>query len=109
MSSPIETPGNSKANAREWILRVRATPKSSRDAIQGMHGSALKVSVQAPPENGKANDALRKLLARKLSLRTSQVELATGQTSRDKRFLISGLSREELESRVTELCEQEDS
>ena len=104
--SPIETTSGDKSRPQELILRVRATTKATRNAIQGRHGNAMKVSVQAPPENGKANKAIRKLLARKLDLRAAQVELKSGKTSRDKRFLIDGLNREELEARIAALLEE---
>ena len=81
-------------------LRVRATPKAARNAIQGLHEAALKVTVQAPPENGKANEAIRKLLAKVLGLRLAQVELKSGQSSRSKRFVIDGLTKQELEARI---------
>ena len=97
MTCPIDE------QAGTLVLRVRATPKASRNAIQGTHEDSLKVSVQAPPENGKANDAIRKLLAKALKLRPSQVELKSGKSSRDKRFQIEGLTRAELEERITKV------
>jgi uncharacterized protein YggU (UPF0235/DUF167 family) len=57
-----------------------------------VHGNALKVAVSAPPERGKANMAIARVLARALGLRPSQVTLAAGETSRDKRFRIDGLT-----------------
>jgi uncharacterized protein (TIGR00251 family) len=71
--------------------------------VQGEQGGALKVAVSAPPEDGRANQALVEALREALGVRRSQVELLSGQTSRDKRFLIRGVSRAELEKRVAAL------
>ncbi len=72
-------------------------------ACRASKREALKVAVMAPPQDGRANQALTETLRDVLGLKRSQVELIAGQTSRDKRFLIRGLTRAELESRLTEL------
>jgi uncharacterized protein (TIGR00251 family) len=83
-------------HAEGCVLPVRAQPGARRAGIQGEQNGALKVAVTAPPEDGRANAALAELLRDKLGLKRSQVELIAGQTSRDKRFLIRGLSGAEL-------------
>jgi uncharacterized protein (TIGR00251 family) len=85
------------------VLAVRAQPGAKRVGVQGEQGGALKVAVSAPPEDGRANQALVEVLRGVLGVRRSQVDLLSGQTSRDKRFLIRGLSRAELEKRVAAL------
>jgi uncharacterized protein (TIGR00251 family) len=82
------------------ILPVRAQPGARRSGVLGEHAGALKVAITAPPEDGRANKALAELLAKALILKRSQVKLWSGQTSRDKRYLIGGIRRAELESRV---------
>ena len=67
---------------------MRVTPKASRDRILDDDG-ALRVYVTAVPENGKANGAVQKLLAKALGLPKSRVVLIRGQTSRDKVFRIT--------------------
>ena len=59
--------------------------------------------MTAPPEQGRANRALAEALREALALKRSQVELLAGETGRDKRFLIRGLSREELLGRLAGL------
>ena len=59
--------------------------------------------MTAPPQDGRANQALVEELRKVLSIKRAQVELIGGQTSRDKRFLIRGLTRDELESRLATL------
>jgi uncharacterized protein (TIGR00251 family) len=76
------------------MLKVRLTPKSSRDAIVGVEefgGEAvLKARVRAVPEDGRANAALEKLIARWLKLPPSSVSVARGGTSRIKQIMIAG-------------------
>jgi uncharacterized protein (TIGR00251 family) len=90
-------------HAEGCILPVRAQPGARKAGVLGEQGGALKVAVTAPPEDGRANQALTEALRDLLGLKRSQVELLGGQTSRDKKFLIRGLSRAELERRVAGL------
>ena len=81
-------------HAEGFVLPVRAQPGAQGRRPGRAHG-ALKVAVTAPPEDGRANAALVELLREQLGLKRSQVELIAGPTSRDKRFLLRGLSRGE--------------
>jgi hypothetical protein len=90
-------------HAEGCVLSVRAQPGARRTGVQGEQAGALKVAVTAPAEDGRANQALVEELRKTLSVKRSQVELIGGQTSRDKRFLIRGLARVELEKRLTAL------
>src|SRR5581483_11058028 len=90
-------------HAEGCILPVRAQPGARKAGIVGEHGGALKVAVTAPPEDGRANQALVELLRDALSLKRSQVELIGGAGSRNKRFLIRGLGRPALEARLERL------
>ena len=65
-------------------LRLRVKPGARKNAILGVHGGALKVSVTAPPERGKANEAVVALLAKALDVPTSAVEIVAGEASKDK-------------------------
>src|SRR4051812_5279558 len=87
-------------HAEGCVLPVRAQPGAKRDGVQGEQNGALKVSVTAPPEDGRANQALVEVLREELGLKRSQVELLSGQTSRDKKFLIRGGDREALEAKL---------
>jgi uncharacterized protein (TIGR00251 family) len=78
-------------------LTVHLQPRASRDGIDGLHGDALKVKVTAPPLEGRANKALKKLLAEHLGIPPSQIAIIAGQRSREKLVQVSGLSRAELE------------
>jgi uncharacterized protein len=88
------------------VLPIRAQPGAKKTGVLGEQAGALKVAVTAPPQDGRANHALLEALRELLGLRRSQVELLGGETSRDKRFLIRGISRAELEARITRLLEE---
>ena len=76
------------------VLPVRAQPGARREGVHGEHNGALKVAVAAPPEDGKANQAILDVLRTALGLKRGQVELISGPTSRDKRILLRGVTRE---------------
>jgi uncharacterized protein (TIGR00251 family) len=90
-------------HAEGCVLPVRAQPGARRSGVQGEQAGALKVAVTAPPQDGRANEALVEALREALEVRRSQVELLSGATGRDKRFLIRGLTRAELERRIATL------
>ena len=66
------------------FLSCHVQPGAKRTAIAGVYGTALKISLAAPPVDGKANKELCVFLAKKLGLAKSAVTLVSGQTSRDK-------------------------
>ncbi|MGD0283941.1 MAG: DUF167 domain-containing protein [Dissulfurispiraceae bacterium] len=84
------------------ILPVRARPGSRRNEIRGEQDGMLKVCVTQSPEKGKANKAVVELMAKSLGLRKSQIELLSGETSHQKRFLIHGITPEELAQKLAE-------
>lgn len=88
-------------HAEGCLLAVRAQPGARRNGVTGEQAGALKVAVTAPPEDGRANAALAEALREWLGLKRSQVELAGGPTSRNKTFLIRGLTPDELKERVS--------
>ena len=65
-------------------VRLRVKAGARKTAIVGVHGGALKVSVAAAPERGKANRAVLKLLAEVLGLASSGVAIVSGKSSQDK-------------------------
>lgn len=68
-------------------IPVRVTPKASRDSVI-RDGDTLRITVTAPPDNGKANTAVQWILATALGIATSRLILKRGQTSRDKTFVV---------------------
>jgi uncharacterized protein (TIGR00251 family) len=70
---------------RELTLHLRVQPKASRDAFVGPYGeNAYKVTITAPPVEGKANRHLLKFLAKTFGIPVSQVKLLSGEGSRTK-------------------------
>lgn len=82
------------------ILTVRVVPRAARSEVQGIHGDALKIRLRAPPVEGKANRALIEFLAETLGVSKSAVEILTGDTSRNKRVLVRGVSLQQIEGLV---------
>ncbi len=78
------------------LLAVRIQPRASRNEIVRMEGGVLKIRLTAPPVDGAANEALVKFLSDVLGIAKSNVEIVSGQTSREKRIRISGMSEAEV-------------
>lgn len=80
--------------AIEVRIRVRLTPRASRDEVVGWQSDVLRVRVTAPPVEGRANEALERLLASALGLPKSAVRVVSGARGREKTVAIDGTSRE---------------
>jgi uncharacterized protein (TIGR00251 family) len=82
------------------ILSVRAQPGASKNAVRGEQNGMLKVSVTQIAEKGKANKAIIDVLVKSLGLRRSQIELIAGELQPQKRFLIRGITVDDLAARI---------
>lgn len=76
------------------VIDVRVQPGAKVSRVVGMHGDAVKIAVAAPPVDGKANTALITFLANLFRIRSAQVELLRGETSRAKAVRLRGVSVE---------------
>jgi uncharacterized protein (TIGR00251 family) len=92
-------------HAEGCLLPVRAQPGARKNAVLGEQAGALKVAVTAPPEDGRANQALIEALRAALGLKRSQVELVGGVKSRQKTFLIRGLQPAQLQAKLIALLD----
>jgi uncharacterized protein len=81
-------------------LRLRVSPGAGRAGIVGRHGDAWKVRVTAPPEDGRANEAVLRLLADTLSVPRADVTLVSGHSGRDKIVLLDGVGPAQIERRL---------
>jgi len=102
MLAVLKTSGPGPLSSKPWLqvadgiaLDVRLTPRSARDAIEGVERRddgrvVLKARVRAAPFEGQANDALCRLVAHELRLAARQVEITAGEGSRIKRLRIVG-------------------
>ena len=79
---------------------MRIAPRASRDAIGAMLGGELIVRVTAPPVDGRANEAVTRLLAKRLRVARGAVTIVRGQRSRRKLIEVRGLNEDELRSRL---------
>lgn len=70
------------------MLRVKVATKSSKNAIVGIRNGELLVSVTAVPENGKANEAIIKILSKSLKCAKTKIDLVSGSKSKNKLFRI---------------------
>ncbi len=86
------------------VLQVHVQPGSGRSAVVGRHGTALKVRVAAPPVGGRANAACAELLAEEFGLKSAQVELVGGDTSRSKTFTLTGVDVEEFRRHLEQVA-----
>jgi uncharacterized protein (TIGR00251 family) len=71
------------------ILNVKVIPRASKDSIQGILGDALKVRIQAPPVEGKANAHLVRFLSKHWGIPRASIEIISGGTGRNKRLRIT--------------------
>ncbi len=72
------------------LLRLRVSPGARNPGMAGLHGGALKLRVTEPPERGKANDGVIRLLSRALRIPAGQLSIVSGASSRDKRLAVAG-------------------
>jgi hypothetical protein len=96
-------------HSRGVILPVVAHPAAKRDGIFGARAGALRVAVTAPPEKGKANLAIQSVLAEALGCKSNTITLLSGETSRKKRFLIGGITADDLLRRLAPFMEEQGS
>lgn len=80
------------------VFAVRAIPRASKSEIVGEYEGAVKVRLASPPVDGAANAELIKLLAKRLGVPRSSVEIVSGETSRTKQLRIYGVTAEAVQS-----------
>lgn len=85
-------------------LSVRIVPRASRDVVIGMRGGALLVRVTAPPVDGAANEALIRVLARRIGVPKGMLRITTGRTSKLKVVEVAGLDEAEFLRRLSAIA-----
>ena len=88
-------------------VRLCVAPGATRAGVVGRHGDAWKVRVAAPPEAGRANDAVVLLLAETLALPRSAVTLVSGHSTRDKIVELTGVKPDDIERRLSSAAGKE--
>jgi uncharacterized protein (TIGR00251 family) len=84
-------------------LAVRVQPRARRDEIAGERAGALLVRVTAPPVEGRANEALCKLVAKRLKIAPGRVSVVRGAASRDKVVEVEGMDADELRGALADV------
>jgi uncharacterized protein len=85
------------------VLPVLAHPGAKRAGVFGERAGSLRVAVTTAPDKGKANVAIQSVLAVALGCKANQITLLSGETSRRKRFLIAGITPDQLARRLASL------
>ena len=84
-------------------LAVQVSPNARKSEIASFDGDALKIRLQAPPVDGKANEALVQFLAKKLRIPKKSIEITHGHTNKHKLLLIdAGMAPDDIEKKLTE-------
>ena len=86
------------------VVSVKVQPNSSKDRMAGKYAGQIKISVTVAPEKGKANKAVIKLFAKWLGIKSSDIQIISGKTSRDKELFIRNITEEDLYTLVSQTC-----
>jgi len=87
-------------NSNGVTFSIKVHPRAKKNAITGEVGDALKVSLTAPPVDGKANNACIEFFAKLLNVPRSSITIAAGHTSRNKVIRVTGLTSQQLRERL---------
>jgi len=98
--SRIQKSKPNEAGHEDTRIHVRLSPRSAQNAILGKEDGVYRIKVKAPPLEGRANKALIALIAKALRVPKRDVEISSGDKSRDKTLLIRGLTPKEVEERL---------
>jgi len=81
-------------------ISLRVVPRASKNEVSGVINGALKIRLQAPPVEGKANKALIKFLAKKFDTPQRNIAILSGNINRNKRVHITGVTEEEVRAEL---------
>lgn len=90
-----------KESVEGLLISIYVQPRSSRNAIIGLHQSSLKIKLTSPPVEGAANSMLIKFISSLLGIAKSNVLLASGDKSRHKVLLVKGCTKEDAIQKLT--------
>ncbi len=78
------------------VVSVKVQPNASKDRVVGEHADQIKIAVTVAPEKGKANKAVIKVLSKWLGVKSSDIQIISGENSRDKKVFIRNITPENL-------------
>jgi uncharacterized protein (TIGR00251 family) len=76
------------------VVSVKVQPNASKDRIIGEYAGQIKIAVTVAPEKGKANKAVIKVLSKWLGVKSSDIQIVSGETSREKKVFIENINEE---------------
>ncbi len=79
---------------------VKVMPRASKNQIAGIEGEVVKIRLNAPPVEGKANEALVAFLAENLGVPRAYIEIILGETSRRKVVRVRGVTTKQIEAKI---------
>ena len=82
------------------IFSIRVIPRAAKSGIAGEHDGVLKLRVASPPVDGAANAEVIKVLAKQFGVSKGDIEIVSGQTSKNKRIKIENLSQSMFEEKI---------
>jgi uncharacterized protein (TIGR00251 family) len=81
----------SNKEQKSLIISIKVEPRSSKSGISGYYGNALKVKLNSPPVEGKANKELIEVLAREFKISKKDIEIIRGEKSKNKIVRLNGI------------------
>lgn len=81
-----------RRDGADVVLEVRVQPRAARSELAGLHGERLRIRLQAPPVDGRANAALVGFVAGLFGIARARVTIEHGQAGRDKRLRLAGVA-----------------
>jgi len=91
-----------RASPGHVSFSIKVQPRARKNAITGVVGDSLKISLTAPPVDGKANQAVIEFLSEILKVPHASITIASGDTSRIKLIRVAGATKSAVEQRLTE-------
>lgn len=92
-----------KIRGNDIIIKVKIVPGSSKNKIIGAYNDALKISIAAPPVEGKANKKCIAYLAKYFDVAKLKIEIISGQTSKNKLIKIYDISQKEFLDKIEKI------
>jgi len=84
------------------IIPAKIRPNSSKEKVIGEYAEKLKIAVTSPPEKGKANKAIVKTLAKWLNIKTSDIQIISGEKSKDKEIFVRNITEKDVYKLVSQ-------
>ena len=78
------------------VVSVKVQPNASKDRVIGEHADQIKIAVTVVPEKGKANKAVIKVLSKWLGIKSSDIQIVSGETLREKKVFIKNINDENI-------------